>query len=128
MSQLRKQKRQRDWQRIVFGGLFVALSLGIIGLLLSVNLKISQKKGVLTGQAEILGREFTEAKRRNEELKTDILQINTQDYLEKEARERMNLRKASEEVVVVLPLTKKSISSPGKVRNFWQNLLEIIGF
>lgn len=98
--------------------------LGAIGLLVIGNWKIGQKRAELTARIESLKKEIAELEKKNEEMQTGLSQKGEEGYLEKEARERLNLKKPGEEVVVVVP--PKESEETQETKNFWERWWDII--
>jgi len=93
------------------------------------NWKMNQRRTELNSQIELLKKELQTLEEKNVELKAAIEQGAGEDYLEKVAREELNLKKEGEETIVVKKITgreKKEEEEKGK--NLWQEFLEKIGF
>jgi cell division protein FtsB len=97
--------------------------LGAIGLLVVGNWKIGQRRAELTARIESLKKEIAELQKQNEEIQAGLSQKGEEGYLEKEARERLNLKKPGEEVVVVVP--PKEEEGTQEEKNFWERWWEI---
>ncbi len=87
-----------------------------------------QRRAELIFQIEDLEKEIQGLEKRNQELKAGFSQLSDEDYLEKEAREKLGLKKPGEEVVVVLPPPESEKEVKEKEKGFWQKLLEKLGF
>lgn len=121
---------KRSKKRIRLSNIFPYIIFGILVLaitwfLASSNFKINQKRTELKTQISQLEKEIQFYKERNEQLKAGISERGTEDYLEGEIRERLNLRKPGEEVVAVLPPKEGLEKSAPKEKNFWQKFLDI---
>ncbi len=120
---------------------FFALFFGIIILLLMVgflglsNFKINKKRAEFNSRLQILAPKIQDIERRNQDLKEKISEIPKEDYLEKVAKEKLNLKKPGEEVVVITkekesPTSTREEKNPfnhqnwfDPVRNLLRNLL-----
>lgn len=88
--------------------------LGLIALILGIYLLYVSGKSVLSlwgasSRIENAQRNLTAARKENNELKKRLAYVKSREYLEKEARDRLNLSKEGETVVVlpsVIPLLK----------------------
>ncbi len=123
----KRRKKRKSWSEFFFSFLIGIFVLGIVTILFFSNLKINERKKELTFQIEVLKEEIQKLEERNAQLKSGISQSLSPDFLEKEARERLGLKKPGEEVVVV-----KKIESEGELnevkeeKTLWQKLLEIL--
>lgn len=103
---LRLGKLERNSERAVFLSVFLGLLLfGIAGFLAISNWKINQKRTELNSRAESLNKEIQILEERNKELQARILRSSEESFLEKEAREKFNLKKPGEEAeaIIILP-------------------------
>lgn len=128
-------KKGRSWQKIIFYSFLAILSLAIVGYLTFLNLKMNKKRQLLLSQISALEKEIQILEQKNRKLKDDISKIESESFLEKEARERLGLKKPGEEVVVVLPSkeNKKEIQATSssswqkfqtRTRDFFQEILK----
>ena len=121
----KRRKKRKSWSEFFFSFLIGIFVLGIVTILFFSNLKINERKKELTFQIEVLKEEIQKLEERNAQLKSGISQSLSPDFLEKEARERLGLKKPGEEVVVV-----KKIESEGELnevkeeKTLWQKLLD----
>ena len=118
-----KQKENGSWQNVFF---FVILGLLILifsGFLAVSNYRISQKKSALNSRLDQLKSEIQEIEAKKQELQAKLNQSSQEDYLEKEAREKFNLQKPGEEVVVVLPADEGSKPEQTEKPKQWWNPL-----
>lgn len=103
----------------------VCLVLIIIGFLAISNFRINQKRRAVNFRAENLKKEIQILELKNQELKAGIFQTITEDFLEREARERFHLKKPGEEVVVILRPEEKTNEAEDKKRK-WLAPLEAL--
>jgi len=101
--------------------------LATISFLIFSNLKINKKRVELNVRIENLKKGIKVLEREKQDLSAKIFQVGTEDYLEKEARERFNLKKPGEEVVVILSPEEGQEEKLGEQKSFWQRILEKLG-
>ena len=106
--------------------IFALVILLIIGLLLIGNWKMSHKRAELAARLESLKKEVADLEKKNEEIQAGLSQKEEEGSLEKEARERLNLKKPGEEVVVVVPPAEEEETQ--ELKNFWGKFLEKLEF
>jgi len=121
----KKQKKKKSFQEIFLSVLFVFFTLAIIGLLAVSNFKIRERRKELLSQIETLEKEIKNVENKNQELKAGISESQTQDYLEKEARERLGLKKPGEEVVAIKKIqSEEQQKEVEEEKSLWQKFLE----
>ena len=76
---------------------------------------------------QALENEIASLEKRNEELKAGIASMSGENYLEKEARENQ-FKKPGEKVVIVLPSEEISEPASEEPKNFFERILEKLGF
>ena len=109
---------------IILGILFFA----IIGFLAFSNFRINKKKIELQSQADSLKKEIQILEEKKEQLRAGILEGESETFLEKEARDRLGLKKPGEEVVAVLPPKETTQEKPQQNKSLWQRILQKLGF
>jgi len=119
-KKIRKRKSNLFFSIILIFGLLAVISFLVIG-----NWKMNQRRAELNSRIENLKKEIEELEKKNRELQAGLSQLEGEAYLEKEARERLNLKKPGENVVVVLP-PKEGEEKPEKSKNFWEKIWETI--
>ena len=121
----KKQKKKKSFQEIFLSVLFVFFTLAIIGLLAVSNFKIRERRKELLAQIETLEKEIQNVEKKNQELKAGISESQTEDYLEKEAREKLGLKKPGEEVVAIKKIQSEEKQKEQKEeKSLWQKFLE----
>jgi cell division protein FtsB len=127
VAKFKRNKKGRS-QSILFSILLGVFIFGIAGFLVISNLRISQRRTELNSQIELLNKELQELEEKNIELKAAIEQGVSPEYLEKVAREELNLKKEGEEAIVVKKITGQEEGEEAKKeKNLWQEFLEKIG-
>jgi len=97
----KKQKRgfsKRNFYFIAGGVLFLLASV----LLIFVDIKVYKEKQKLTAQLEGYKKQIQEIENRNKALKEGITEANDNNYIEKVAREELDLQKQGEKVVTFI--------------------------
>jgi cell division protein FtsL len=126
----KKQKGSKPFNKILLF-LGIILCIVIFCLLIVANIKIYQRRQELSLQLENLKKQTEEIKNNNNQLKEGIQKATDSDYIEKIAREQLNLQKSNETATVFLmPKVEE-----GKVENqnnqnnwfgkIWQNIISI---
>ncbi len=120
VANFRKKQKNKYSANIVFFVFGVILILIIIFLLIFKDIGIYQKKEKLNSEFDNIKKQIQAMTQKNEDLKQGISQSNSADYLEKVAREQLNLQKQGEKVVsFILPQQQP------KNENNQQNLLDV---
>ena len=101
LSKFKKNKKAGSWKNALFSILLGIAILLVIVFLFFTNWKINQRRAVLTARIAALKEEIAILVQKNEELEKKKSQIEGEEYLEKVARDQLNLKKPGEEVVVV---------------------------
>jgi len=121
----KRRKKKKSFQEIFLSVLFVFFTLAIIGLLAVSNFKIRERRKELLSQIETLEKEIQNVEKKNQELKAGISESQTEDYLEKEAREKLGLKKPGEEVVAIKKIQSEEKQKEQKEeKSLWQKILE----
>jgi len=92
------------------------------------SFKISQRRNILISQIEILQKEIQILEEKNKNLKSEISQSQSESFLEKEARERLGLKKPGEEVVAIKKIEGEEPEKIEEEKSFWQKVLEFFKF
>lgn len=131
LPRLRKFQKRNEPPPTLFYALAGLFVFAMLLFLANSNWKLYKKRTELEGQINALQNEVTSLEERNRELKSGIVETQTPEYIERTARERLNLKKPGEKVVaVVIPESQKTASQEQKKRwweNWWEKLLEKIG-
>ena len=91
----------------------------VVGFLVGSNLKMSHKRVELNSRLEELKTDYQALLEKKKQLQAQASQTGSKDYLEKEARERFNLKKPGEEVVTILPSEGKEKSEERQEIKWW---------
>ena len=123
MLKVKKDKKERSVLKSqIFLVLAIVLVIGAIVFFTVKNMELNKSKGQLYSKIESLKRETRVLEERNKELSSQISESSAESFVEKEARERLNLKKPGENVVVILP-PKENPQKQEPVKNFWQRIL-----
>lgn len=123
----RQIKKRGSLQDIFFMVFFGFLILTVIGFLSVANFRISQKRSAMNSQIEKLKAEIKDAEEKKRQLEARLTESSGDEFLEKEAREKLNLKKPGEEVVAILPAEEEKNEEPMK-QNFWDKILGKLKF
>jgi len=111
---------------VFFSVLLGVLIFTVIGFLIVSNWRINQKRTEYNAQLEILRTELQALETKRQQLQAQIYQTSEESYLEEEARERFNLKKPGEEVVIILPAEEED--SAEQEKGFLEKVLDKIKF
>jgi cell division protein FtsB len=108
------------------------LSLAVVALaafLIFTNWRIMQRRMELSEKLESLKSEVENLQDYNDELEQGMAESQTEEYLERIARENLDFKQPGEDVVVV----KSSVSTSTEEekieeKSFWQKILEMLGY
>lgn len=122
----KKKFRKSKVANIFISVILIIFALGFIFMLVSSNVKLKKRRHEILTKVEETKRELQRLEKENQGLQAKLPQQESEDYLEKEARERFNLKKPGEEVAVIIEPEEKSlpVQPEKKERSFWQQLLE----
>jgi len=133
----KKIKKKERVSSLIFSSFLLILILVMIGYLAISNWRTLKKRAEYKKEIELLKAEIQKLERDKEILTKKISQYHKERYLEKEAREKLGLKKPGENVVVVLPpqnlkeKEKPNRSKKGlkeKIKEIFDNFFEKINF
>ncbi|MDO8601053.1 MAG: septum formation initiator family protein [bacterium] len=125
IAKVKKNKRE-IFQNIFSIIFFGALTSGFIAFFIISDFRITQRRKAMLGQISSLQEEIQAVQEKNAKLAEGISQIGDAHWEEK-AREQ-GYKKPGEEQVVVLPPQESSSTSAKEQKNFWEKLLNKVGF
>ena len=127
LARVRLRKRGENSDQTIFFSFFLGvLILATVFFLLFSNWQIQRKRSELNTKLENLKRELEVLEGEKKELSEKISEVPTEEHLEKEAREKLNLKKPGEEVVVVLTPEEEQKQKEEEKKNFFERWLERI--
>jgi len=130
IAKTRKKKTRKELAPVSFIPLISVVIFFLIGMiLLFSNWQMMNRHKELLSRTEALEKEISSLEERNDGLRTGLVSVSEEGYLEKEAREKFQLAKTGEKVVTVLPPeggTKPIFTEEPK--NFFEKILEKLGF
>lgn len=118
-----KNKRKRNlWPHFsfYFGGILI---LFIFVILVIANIKIYYKRQEYLAQVANLQNQIKDIQQRNENLKQGISKADDNQYIEKVAREELDLQKPGEKVVSFVMSQTQSQETNNQPKNIWQKWL-----
>jgi len=98
---MKKRNRTKFINELVPVVIFSTLILGAIVFLIVTNVKINKRRSKMISEINILEEKVKILEEKNKELKEVEVETKSDDYLEKVAREQLDLKKPGEEVVVI---------------------------
>lgn len=124
----KRRKKKKSFQAIFFPILFSLFAIALIAFLIVSNLRISKRRKELISQINALGKEIQILEGKNAQLKAGVTEGLTESYLEKEARERLGLKKPGEEVVAIKKIESEEPKEAEKEKGFWERVWEKLRF
>lgn len=132
IRKFKKSSRERPSLSLktIFYFFFTGLALTVIYFLIISNFRMSQKRSALELKIKDLGQQIQDIKNRNKGLKAGLFQDKKEEHLEEIAREKLNLQKQGEKVVVIQKIESKEDKKEGdmKGKNFWKKIWEKLKF
>lgn len=114
-----RQTKKGGWQDIFLPFLMVGIVAAVVLFLVVSNYRINQRRMELGAKIDELKAEIQELEKRRLSLEAKVSQSDQESYLEKEARERFNLKKPGEEVVAIVPADEKTEENKDKSKEWW---------
>jgi len=126
-----KKRKKRKSRKHVLGAIVTTvIVLGVIVFLFATNWKIEQRREEVSAKGRYLQQEVERLEMQKEELESKMSEVGESEYLEREAREKLQLKKIGEEVVTILAPEKTGESTQQtqeEPKSFWQKLMEMLG-
>ncbi|MDP2909616.1 MAG: septum formation initiator family protein [bacterium] len=95
------KKKENSFKNLVLSLLFGVFAVAVIALLISTNWQIYKKRAGLDPKISQMKAEAELLEQKNIELNENLAYIQSEEYLEKVAREQLDLKKEGEEVIVI---------------------------
>ena len=111
-------------KNLIFKILILAILFFLAFLVGRGNFKIAQKREIAKERLISLKEELAELSKKRAELQSKISQSETPEYLERVAREELNLKKIGEKIVAFPILKEKEEEERNQEKNLWQKFLE----
>lgn len=123
------KKRRGRAANFIVSLVLVIFTLSFMAMLVSSNLKLKERRREVGRKIEEIKKEISRLEGENQALRADISYKESPAYLEREARERFNLKKPGEEVAVIVPPAQAPplVQPEPPRKSFWQNILEFFG-
>jgi len=116
IAQFQQRKKKNISVGAFFGSVALIIILLMIGFFVFSNIKIKQTKNKLNIQLAAIEKEIGDIQKKNEGLEEKIAHVGDEDYIEKVAREELNLQKEEEKVVgFIMPSLEEEKNSG----NYW---------
>ncbi len=79
-------------------------------------------------QSESLAQKIEELTQQKQNLETELQELQTKESGEREGKERLNLKKSGEQVVVIVPEIKSDHVQKDISRSFWMSIVSFFGY
>jgi len=97
-----------------------------VGFFISTNYKINKRRNDLQDRFSFLKQEVQALEEKNRELREAKLETESDDYIEKVAREKLELKKPGEEVVVIQAEPTDNLpENQGNDKTWWDKFMNI---
>ncbi|MBU2545192.1 septum formation initiator family protein [Patescibacteria group bacterium] len=96
-----KNKKYKSIKERIISVILILIVVFFIGFFVVINWKINKRRSVLSEQVLTLEQEVREMEEKNRDLKNKKEETESDEYIEKVAREQLDLKKPGEEVYVV---------------------------
>lgn len=119
VTNFRKKQKANPLKKLLVGGgalLILALSVGLV----VANVKIFIKKRQLAVQVRELEAKTEQMRQRNVQLQEGIANADNSEYIEKVAREELDLQKPGEKVFSFVVKPDENPQNPEKAPSAWQ--------
>lgn len=123
----KKIGKKSGFQDIFFSVFLIVIFVGLVGFLVVSDIKINQKRGELLKRIDELKKQAQILEEENENLQTGIIETESEIYQEGKLREQGYI-KEGEKAVVVLPPENQNETQTTTEKNFFEKILEKIGF
>lgn len=114
--------KKRKNKKFFFLVLLVLLAGVFLVFLITLNLKIGQERAKLQRELANLQREIQKSQAGREELISKISRVQSGDYLEKVAREDLNLQKEGEKVFAFVFKEEAKEGEKDEEETFWEKI------
>lgn len=123
----KKRKGARGFLGII---IMMIIVVSVIVFLFSTNWRIEQRREEVSAKSRYLKQEVERLEAQKNSLESKVAEAGDITYLEKEARDKLQLKKKGEEVVTIIApeTTGESTQAAEKPKDFWQELIEGLGF
>lgn len=120
-----KKVKRRSLKNLIISFFLGVFALFVIALLISTNWKIYQKKAGLKAKVAELQKETAILEKRNLDLSRDLSYIESEEYLERVAREQLDLKKSGEDVIVIQKQDNLEKNNIEESESWWERLKSI---
>ena len=122
----KRRKKEKPFRNILASLLFFSLILGVVGFLAVSNLSANKRREELNDRISSIKKGIEDLGNKKKELEVSASETGEEDYLEKVAREQLNLKKPGEEVVTILSpeQEQKKENETEEEKGFWQKILD----
>jgi len=124
----KKIKRASQAKKVFYYIIIAVLITTVSGFLIYSNIKTGKKRAELNAKIESIREEIRILEEKNAQLKEGVSESQSQDYLEKMARDNLSLKKPGEEAVAVKQSASATEQASSQEKSFWDKIKEKIGF
>jgi len=126
LADFKKKKKRNPLKQflLIFGGILILV---LLFLLINASVKIYQKRIELISQIENLENKIQDIKNKNDDLKQGTLKADDDKYIEKVAREELDLQKPGEKVFSFIIPQLSQQENNNNSKNIFQIWLGWIG-
>ncbi|MDP2910683.1 MAG: cell division protein FtsL [bacterium] len=119
IAKFKKKKKDKPFKNKIFSAFLIFLVLFIIVFIVFTNWKINKKRNELSERILILKQDVQILEEKNKELEEKKSETESEDFLEKVARDQLELKKPGEEVVVIQKEFSSAEASEDKEKKTW---------
>lgn len=129
-----QNKKGASLRKVLYFAMIWILLVGFLVFLAWTNIQLSQKKAKLSFTLNSLQTQVKQLEAQNQEMRDKIAKSETNDYLEKIAREKYNLKSPGEQVAVITgnPATqdqpREDLSPKDEKKINWYNPVNWVSF
>jgi cell division protein FtsB len=127
ISKNRKIRKRSSFQNVFFSVFLAVIFIGLVGFLVVSDIRINQKRGELLKRIDELKKQAQILEEENTNLQAGIIETESEIYQEGKLREQGYI-KEGEKAVVVLPPENQTETQTTTEKNFFEKILEKIGF
>lgn len=118
----KKSIKSNDIGKYFVLAVVLVVVLGSVGFLVLSNWKMYKKRADLNQRVEDYKKQIADLQKENDKMQLDLSQEGNSEYAEREIRERLDMKKPGENVVVVVPPKESGEAQQSVPQDFFQKL------